>query len=85
VVASFQDHNRQVELAKLQGDDNPWDFFIILLSHPSSLKDALQGTCDAFDPRVTVCEPIVDSVVDRVANEVFSDAGVHVNLFPFRT
>jgi hypothetical protein len=32
-----------------------------------------------------VCEPIVDSVVDRVANEVFSDAGVHVNLFPFRT
>jgi hypothetical protein len=85
VAASFQDPNRQVELAKAQGDDNPRDFFIILLSHPSSLKDALQGTCDAFDRRATVCEPIVDSFVNRVANEFFSDAGVWINLFTFRT
>lgn len=85
MAASFQDHNRQVELAKARGDDNPRDSFIILLSHPSSLKDALQGTCDAFDRHATVCEPIVDSFVDRVANEFFSDAGVRVNLFTFRT
>jgi len=41
------------------------------------LEDVLRETCDAFDRRVSIYEPIVDSFVDRVANEVFSDAGVH--------
>mmetsp|Transcript_2731 Transcript_2731/g.5008 ORF Transcript_2731/g.5008 Transcript_2731/m.5008 type:complete len:132 (+) Transcript_2731:676-1071(+) len=86
VAASFQDHNRQVELAKARGDDNPRDLnYIADLPELVFLEEALRETCDAFDRRVAVYEPIVDSFVDRLANKVFSDAGVHVNLFPFRT
>jgi len=75
---SFKLHNREVELAKARGDDDPRDLNYI--GEPPELiflEDVLRETCDAFDRRVAVYEPIVDSFVDKVSNEVFSDAGVH--------
>lgn len=78
VAASFQQHVREVKLAKARGDDDPRDLNYI--AEPPELvflEDVLRETCDAFDRRVNIYEPIVDSFVNRVANEVFSDAGVH--------
>jgi magnesium transporter len=34
-------------------------------------------TCDVFDRRVSIYEPLVDSFVDKVTNEGFTDAGIH--------
>jgi magnesium transporter len=78
VAESFQRHAREVALAKARGDEDPRDLNYI--AEPPELvflEDVLRETCDAFDRRVSVYEPIVDSFVDRVANEVFSDSGVH--------
>ena len=78
VAESFQRHAREVALAKERGDEDPRD--INHIAEPPELvflEDVLRETCDAFDRRVSVYEPIVDSFVNRVANEVFSDAGVH--------
>jgi hypothetical protein len=41
------------------------------------LEAVLEDTVDAFTRRVRLYEPIVDDFLGRVANEVFSDAGVH--------
>jgi len=41
------------------------------------LEEVLQETCDSFSRRVRLYEPIVDQFLGRVANEVFSDSGVH--------
>jgi magnesium transporter len=78
VAESFQHHIQEVEAAKARGDEDPRDLNYI--AEPPELiflEDVLRETCDAFDRRVRVYEPIVDSFVDRVANEVFSDSGVH--------
>jgi len=78
VAAQFKDHVREVEVAKACGDKALRDLSYI--AQPPELvilEDVLHETRDAFDRRVSICEPIVDSFVDKVANEVFSDAGVH--------
>jgi magnesium transporter len=41
------------------------------------LEAVLEDTVDTFTRRVRLYEPIVDDFLGRVANEVFSDAGVH--------
>jgi magnesium transporter len=78
VAASFKDHVREVEVAKARGDKAARDLnYIAQPPELVFLEDVLRETCDAFDRRVRIYEPIVDSFVDKVANEVFSDAGVH--------
>jgi magnesium transporter len=78
VAASFKDHVREVEVAKAPGDKAARDLnYIAQPQELVFLEDVLRETCDAFDRRVRIYEPIVDSFVDKVANEVFSDAGVH--------
>jgi magnesium transporter len=67
-----------VEVAKARGDKAARDLnYIAQPPELVFLEDVLRETCDAFDRRVRIYEPIVDSFVDRVVNEVFSDAGVH--------
>ena len=78
VAKSFQHHVKEVEVARARGDEDPRDTNYI--TEPPELvflEDVLRETCDAFNRRVRVYEPIVDSFVDRVSNEVFSDTGVH--------
>ena len=78
VAQTFKRHEREVAAAKARGDSDPRDLSYI--AEPPELvflEDVLRETCDAFDRRVRIYEPIVDSFVDRVANEVFSDSGVH--------
>lgn len=41
------------------------------------LERVLEDTVDSFNRRLRIYEPIVDSFLDRVANEVYSDTGVH--------
>jgi Mg2+ and Co2+ transporter CorA len=41
------------------------------------LEAVLRDTVDTFTRRIRLFEPIVDDFLTRVANEVFSDAGVH--------
>ena len=41
------------------------------------LEAVLQDTVDTYSRRIKVLEPIVENFLDRVAHEVFSDAGVH--------
>jgi magnesium transporter len=78
VAASFKYHVREVEVAKARGDKAARDLnYIAQPQELVFLEDVLRETCDAFDRRVRIYEPIVDSFVDRVVNEVFSDAGVH--------
>jgi len=78
VAASFKYHVREIEVAKARGDKAPRDLnYIAQPPELVFLEDVLRETCDAFDRRIRIYEPIVDSFVDKVANEVFSDAGVH--------
>ena len=42
------------------------------------LEEILQDTCDGFNRRIQLYEPIVDSFLHKVSNEVFSDSGVHL-------
>jgi hypothetical protein len=41
------------------------------------LEHVLKDTVDSFYRRLRLYEPIVDSFLDKVANEVYSDTGVH--------
>jgi hypothetical protein len=41
------------------------------------LEAVLRDTVDTYTRRIRIFEPIVDDFLDRAANEVFSDAGVH--------
>lgn len=41
------------------------------------LDEVLRDTVDAFSRRLQLYEPIVDSSLDRVAHELYSDTGVH--------
>jgi magnesium transporter len=41
------------------------------------LEEALRETVDTFQRRLRLFEPIVDRFLQRVANEVYSDTGVH--------
>lgn len=41
------------------------------------LEQVLGDATDAYNRRLRLFEPIVDSFLDRVANEVYSDTGVH--------
>jgi hypothetical protein len=41
------------------------------------LEAALRDTVDTFTRQIRLFEPIVDNFLTRVANEVFSDVGVH--------
>lgn len=40
------------------------------------IEEVLRDTCDAFNRRLRVYEPIVDTFMDRTTNEVFSATGV---------
>jgi len=42
------------------------------------LEAVLRDTTDVFFRRIRLYEPIVDDFLDKVANEVFSDSGVHL-------
>ena len=42
------------------------------------LESVLRDTTDVFNRRIRLYDPIVDSFLDKVANEVFSDSGVHL-------
>lgn len=42
------------------------------------LEAVLRDTTDVFNRRIRLYDPIVDSFLDKVANEVFSDSGVHL-------
>lgn len=75
---SFKHHQEQVCLAKARGDEDPRDLNYI--ADPPELvflEDVLRETCDAFDRRVAVYEPIVDSFVNKISNEVLTHTGVH--------
>ena len=54
------------------GGYNDQPFELVFLEH------VLQYNCDAYRRRIRLFEPIVDSFLDRVAHEVFSDSGVHL-------
>lgn len=41
------------------------------------LEHVLKDTVESYNRRLRLYEPIVDSFLDRVANEVYSDTGVH--------
>ena len=41
------------------------------------LDEVLRDTVDAFSRRLRLYEPIVDSFLDKVTHEVYSDTGVH--------
>uniref|UniRef100_A0A7S4QR36 Magnesium transporter n=1 Tax=Ditylum brightwellii TaxID=49249 RepID=A0A7S4QR36_9STRA len=41
------------------------------------IEEILRDACDTFNRRIRLYEPIVDSLLDRVSNEVFSESGVH--------
>ncbi len=41
------------------------------------LESVLRDTVDTYSRRIRIFEPIVDDFLDRAANEVFSDSGVH--------
>lgn len=41
------------------------------------LDEVLRDTVDSFSRRLRLYEPIVDSFLDKVAHEVYSDTGVH--------
>lgn len=41
------------------------------------LEAVLRDTVDTYTRRIRIFEPIVDDFLDRAANEVFSDSGVH--------
>lgn len=47
------------------------------------LEEVLRDVCDTFNRRIRLYEPIVDSLLSRVSNEVFSDSGVH-SLVPIK-
>jgi Mg2+ and Co2+ transporter CorA len=42
------------------------------------LEAVLRETTEVFQRRIRLYDPIVDSFLDKVANEVFSDSGVHL-------
>lgn len=50
--------------------DEPFELII--------LEEILQDTCDGFHRRIRLYEPIVESFLNRVSNEIFSDSGVHL-------
>ena len=78
VAQSFRDHLKEIEAARARGEDPPRDAnYIGAPFELVFLEEVLRETCDAFNRRIRLYEPIVDSFVDRVANEVFSDSGVH--------
>lgn len=41
------------------------------------IEEILRDVCDTYNRRIRVFEPIVDSLLSRVSNEVFSESGVH--------
>ena len=47
------------------------------------LEMVLRDTVDSFHRRLRLLEPIVDSFLDRVADEIYSDTGVH-HLVPLK-
>lgn len=52
----------------------------LLVKEPNELiflEEVLRDSMDAYNRRLRLFEPIVDSFLDRVANEVYSDTGVH--------
>mmetsp|Transcript_8774 Transcript_8774/g.13457 ORF Transcript_8774/g.13457 Transcript_8774/m.13457 type:complete len:504 (-) Transcript_8774:165-1676(-) len=56
-------------VAEDKQEEEPFEIFF--------LEEVLKTTCDAYSRRVHLFEPIVDSMLNRVSNEVFSDSGVH--------
>mmetsp|Transcript_20444 Transcript_20444/g.28885 ORF Transcript_20444/g.28885 Transcript_20444/m.28885 type:complete len:372 (+) Transcript_20444:126-1241(+) len=56
-------------VAEDKEEEEPFEIFF--------LEEVLRTTCDAYSRRVHLFEPIVDSMLNRVSNEVFSDSGVH--------
>lgn len=78
VALAFRQHLKEIEASKARGEVPPRD--LNYFAEPFELvfiEEVLRETCDAFSRRIRLYEPIVDSFVDRVANEVFSDSGVH--------
>jgi len=50
--------------------DEPFELII--------LEEILQDACDGFNRRIRLYEPIVDSLLNKVSSEIFSDSGVHL-------
>jgi hypothetical protein len=42
-----------------------------------SLEHVLRDTVELYNCRLRLYEPICDNFLDQVANEVYSDTGVH--------
>lgn len=60
---------RLTEMGQDEGEDEPSELIF--------LECVLQDTVDSFQRRLRLFEPIVDSVLDKVDEEVYSDTGVH--------
>ena len=61
--------------AKMRYEGEPFELVFI--------EEILRDTCDTFNRRLRLYEPIVDTLLTRVHNEVFSDSGVQ-HLVPIK-
>jgi magnesium transporter len=77
VAEAFRQHVREIEACRARRERPRDSNYFAEPFELVFLEEVLRETCDAFSRRIRLYEPIVDSFLDRVANEVFSDSGVH--------
>jgi magnesium transporter len=71
-------HRPPVATAATRAADNKDGGVAVEASELVFLEQLLRDTVDSYHRRLRIYEPIVDSFLDRIDSEVYSDTGVHL-------